>query len=958
MESSVLGPLEVRAGGRAVSLGGAKPRGVLAFLLLHAGEPVSADRLALALWGDDAPAGAAQTVQVYVSRLRRALGADCGLVTTPAGYLMRVDEGELDLDRFERLVADGRRALADDAPERAAAVLDEALSLWRGPPLGDLASLPFAADELARLQEQRLEAVELGMQAGLAAGRHAELVPELRQLAREHPWREQLHAQLMLALYRSGRQADALEAYRRAREVLVQELGIEPGAELAELHAKILAHDPGLAAPAPAGRAGGLPAPPNRTIGREPELAGIAARLPAVRLLTLTGPGGVGKTRLAIEAARAAGPDFADGARFVTLAAQRRAEDVPMAIVGALGATLLDGESAEQAVERFLSRRHLLLVVDNCEHVLGVAPFLGRVLESCPRVTILATSREPLALRAEERRPVPPLPTDDAAALFAARARAHDPELDLADGNAAAVADICRRVDGLPLAVELAAARCALLSPSEIARRLDAALGALGPAARDAPARHQTLRATIDWSHELLTDDEKACFASFAVFSGGATVDAAEAVTGAPLDILDRLVAKSLLVRSRPPTGETRLSMLETVRAYAADRFGESAHGAAVRERHHRHFRALAERHGSERALWGSSRKEHLAALDADVENLHAALEWAIGEADAEAALAMCGALGCYWRMRDRYADAVGWIERAEALPGAEEHPELVLVALWAKVRAVWPLGRGDEQPAMLERAEALARSLGDPALLARTLEVRAKHDLGEDAFDRANAWADEAVYWAERSGDDWIVALAAQARAGVADTAEALRRDVPRAAELLERAGNAYQLADHLASSAYAALCHGDDEHARALVARAIPLTRALDSPYVWMMLSGNAGLAALFTGQLDEARDAFREELAVCREIVVLPFASEGLAGLAAIETVDDDLDRAARLCGASGAHRYGWRVDTVDARLAATYFEPARGRLGAEAWDAAVREGAALSWDEAVAYGLEPA
>ena len=532
---------------------------------------------------------------MYVSRLRRALGPDCGLVTTTAGYLMRVDDGALDLDRFERLVADGRRAVAEDAPERAAAVLDEALSLWRGPPLGDLGSLPFAATELARLEEQRLGAVELSMQAGLAAGRYAELVPDLRQLAREHPWREQLHAHLMLALYRSGRQADALEAYRRAREVLVEELGIEPGAELAELHAQILAHDPVIAAPALAGTAGGLPALPNRTIGREPELARIAARLQAVRLLTLTGPGGVGKTRLAIDSARAAAPDFADGARFVTLAAQRRAEDVPMAIVGALGTTLLDGESAEQAVERFLSRKHLLLVVDNCEHVLGTAPVPR------PRTRVLrARDRpgdEPRAARPAGRGTLARAAPADRGGHDAVRRarRAHDPELDLTDGTAAAVADICRRVDGLPLAVELAAARCALLTPAEIARRLDAALGALGPAARDAPARHQTLRATIDWSHELLTDDEKACFANFAVFSGGATVDAAEAVTGAQLDILDRLVAKSLLVRSRPPTGETRLSMLETVRAYAVDRFGESSLAAAVRERHYRHFLALAE---------------------------------------------------------------------------------------------------------------------------------------------------------------------------------------------------------------------------------------------------------------------------------------------------------------------------------------------------------------------------
>jgi hypothetical protein len=551
---------------------------------------------------------------------------------------------------------------------------------------------------------------------------------------------------------------------------------------------------------------------------------------------------------------------------------------------------------------------------------------------------------------------VPPLPAEAAATLFLARARAHDPELDVANGNAAAVADICRRVDGLPLAVELAAARCALLSPAEIARRLDAALGALGPAARDAPARHQTLRATIDWSHELLTDDEKACFASFAVFVGGATVEAAEAVTGAGLDTLDRLVAKSLLVRSRRPTGETRLSMLETVRVYAAERFAETAGAPAVRERHYGYFLELAERHGTEQALWGADRKEHYAALDADIENVHAALEWAVGESDAEGALAMCGALGRYWLMRDRYADAVAWVERAEALPGADEHPALLLVALWAKVRAIWPLGRGEEQRALLDRAETLAKSLGDPALLSRTFHMRAKHDLGEDAFDRANTYADEAVYWAERSGDEWIIALAAECKAGVADTAEALRRDVPRAADLLERTGNAYQLADLLASSAYAAICHGDYEHARALVARAIPLTRALDSPYVWMLLSGNAGLAALFTEHLDEARDAFREELRVCHEIVVLPFASEGLAGLAAIETLDGDLNRAARLYGASGAHRYGEPIDTVTARLAETYFAPARDRLGADAWDAVLREGAALSWDEAIAYGLD--
>jgi predicted ATPase len=830
--------------------------------------------------------------------------------------------------------------------------------------------MPFAPPEIARLEEERLAALELRVEADLAAARHAELVAELGRLTREHPLRERLHGHLMLALYRSGRQADALEAYRQAREVLVERLGVEPGDELAELHQAILAHDPELGPP-PRGRAAGpakaegrLPLLPNRTIGRESEIATIADTLRegGARLLTLTGPGGVGKTRLAVEVARAVETDFADGACFVPLAALRRVEDVPTATVRALGAVVLDGESAEQAVERFLAARDLLMVVDNCEHLRGLSAFIGRVLESCPGVTVLATSREPLDLRAEERHPVPPLSLPDSSAgggdaiiLFADRARAHDPEF-AANGSADdAIAEICRRLDGLPLAIELAAARCSLLTPTEIAQRLGAALGALGTGARDAPARQRTLRATIDWSHDLLDDEEKACFARFAVFAGGGTVEAAEAVTGATLDALDRLVAKSLLTRVRRPDGRTRLTMLELIREYAGERFAQDPDAEAVRERHLRHFLSLAERSGAERALWGADRKEHLARLDADIENLHGALGWAVARGDAGSALAMCAALGEYWTMRHRYADAVRWIDSALELPAVDSHPALRVRVLCTKCRAVFPLGRGVEQPQLLEEAEGLARAMAGPALVSDVLRIRSAWELNEEHLEPADRLADEALACARDAGDDWRMARGAYAKAMAARTPADLRERVDRAVELLERVGNLFSVADLLASAAYAALCLGSDVDAAEFVARATPGTGELDNAYLWMLLRGNAGLAALFTGDADAARDAFREELELCRDLAVLPVAAEGLGGLAAVATVRGELERAARLYGAAEAHRYGQAWVPVDERLRTAFFDPARARFGDEAWDAAVRRGAALSFEDAIAAAL---
>jgi predicted ATPase/class 3 adenylate cyclase len=615
---------------------------------------------------------------------------------------------------------------------------------------------------------------------------------------------------------------------------------------------------PALASLSPgSGGARGLPPSPNRTIGREDDVRAIADRLRAggPRLLTLTGPGGVGKTRLALEAGRAVEADFGDGARFVSLAALRAAADVPAAIVDALGVIVLSGESPDRAVERFLAAKHLLLVVDNFEHLLGAAPSVGVLLGACPALTMLATSREPLALQAEERYPVSPLALPeartpaapdvladvDAIALFCERARGHDPGFRLTGENAAAVAEICRRVDGLPLAIELAAARCALLSPAEIAERLDAAFGALGAGARDAPARQQTLRATIEWSYGLLSEAEKACFAKFSVFAGGATIQAAETITGAGLDTLDHLVAKSLLVR-RQHAHRARLGMLETVRAYAAERFAAVDDKDALHERHYEYFLALVQEHGTDRALMRAGRIEHLARLDAEIDNLHAALSWAVGQTSAERALEMAIALGWYWLMRSRWTDAVDWIDRALRMRGADADPVLRVRALRVMGWCLWPGGRRAEQGAAFAEAEAIARELGDPVILSQALQTRADYEAGGGRYDVADALADEALSWARSAGDKWEIACASRAKARGAATAAELRERVDRAASLLDAVGNIFQLADLLTSAAYGALNEGSDRDARDFVERAIPVVRELDSPFMWMILQGTS--------------------------------------------------------------------------------------------------------------------
>jgi predicted ATPase/DNA-binding SARP family transcriptional activator len=611
--------------GRALSIERGRQRALLGYLLLRANEVVAQDRLVDALWGESPPASAVTALHGYVSRLRRLLG-DGRLDTRPPGYVLHVGSDELDLDRFRALVDQDRHK--------------EALALWRGPPLDDLAFHDFAQSEIARLEELRLSAVEGRFERELADGRHADVVGELAGAVRAHPLRERLASQLMLALYRSGRQADALAAYRDARATLVEELGLEPGEELKVLERRILAHDPGLDL-ARRGRTE-LPGSLTSFVGRRRELEQVQAlvRRPGVRLLTLTGAGGTGKTRLALEAARAVAGEFADGARFVPLAAVADAELMPHAIAQAVALQPSSGQSIEDALKAFLVDRDLLLVLDNLEHLLEATPLATDLLSTAPRLTILATSRTHLNLYGETEYAVPPLSArEDAVTLFADRAAAVRPGFAISD----VVAEICARLDGLPLAIELAAARTRTLEPAEILARLERRLELLTDGPRDVAARQRTLRDTLLWSYDLLAPAEQRLFARLAVFAGGWTIAAARDVCGGDLDGLRSLAANNLVLHDT----DERFGMLETIRELASERLADSGEEAAIRAAHARAYLEVVEeggpnRRGAERAAW-------LDRVGRERENLRAALAWAGTEGEVETSLRLAAGMAPFW---------------------------------------------------------------------------------------------------------------------------------------------------------------------------------------------------------------------------------------------------------------------------------------------------------------------
>ncbi|MFD7533502.1 BTAD domain-containing putative transcriptional regulator [Streptomyces sp. NPDC059849] len=978
MRYLILGVTEARdENGAVLPVNGTRLRALLAALALRAGRPVPATDLVDDIWGADPPHDAPAALQALVGRLRRTLGRDA-IASTHGGYRLEAGPDDVDLHVFERLSRRGAEELDSGDPATAARTLRTALGLWRGPALADLPdrdhghALRPDAHRLAALERRieadlRCAATGVGEDAagpgdGRTSGPRA-LVPELMELTAAHPYDERFRAQLIRALRAEGRQADALAAYEDARRTLADGLGADPGPELTELHRELLTPTQSLsqsqsqslsqpqvpvvatgtsanpvvpvapvASPVPVGN---LRPRLTSFVGREPELRSIDADLTRSRLVTLTGPGGSGKTRLAEEAAAHGAPTEA---WIAELASVEDPVDVPGAVLSALGlretALLRDTNRDTQPprtdptdllVEHLAhcSRiRPVLLILDNCEHVIDAAAALAEtLLTHCPGLRILATSREPLGVPGESVRPVGPLPADPAHRLFAERARAVRPDFDPGQGaahDADAVAEICRRLDGQPLAIELAAARLRVLGPRQIADRLDDRFRLLTGGSRTVLPRQQTLRAVVDWSWDLLDEDERTALRQISVFAGGWDLQAAEAVvTSVPAssgpnpagaasagaasagqdssgpfpgrlstaDLIGALVDKSLVVATPAAAGEMRYRLLETIHEYAAERAAEAPEiRAAAASAHTAYFLALVER--AEPRIRSGEQLPWIERLETELDNIRAALHRTVltDPSEPEAVRLVLG-MGWFWWLRNFRTEGLTWTERAVAL-GPEPtdtddprywprmHLEMLRHFLVLETRPTEDLHDDEDHQALMARVADAFRSSGPqsarfPGLLwpmttFRTGTVTGTHANIETAVENARVHGGAWEYCVTLMYRTHMVVDMPGGMPGVdADLAEL--------SELSRRVGDRWIRAQVASATAEAAVMRGRSAQARAAYEEALLLSREvgahIEAPFLLARLAELAhlnGELADFDRLLTEAeREAERYQV-----------------------------------------------------------------------------------------------
>ena len=932
IELRLLGPLEVVVDGVPAPLGTPKQRALLALLALRANEAVPVERLIDALWPDDPPASSRHAIQVYVSRLRGALGGSGRIEARSRAYVLHVEPGEIDLGEFRRLVREAREALAGEEPSRAGETLREALALWRGRALADLAGEPSLRDVVLELDEARVEAIELWVESELEAGRAGELVGELEALVAEYPARESLHADLMLALHRAGRTDDALEAYQRARDSLLDELGLEPSAHLLELEAAILRRDPALLPERPELRARlHLPAQPNELIGRERAVDDVvevfAGR--ASRLVTLTGAGGIGKTRLALAVAERLALDFEDGVWFVDLSAVSDPSLVLPAVAQTLGVAESQERPSQVAVEEHLADKHVLLVLDNFEQVSDAAPSVSNLIRQTSRVAVLVTSRVPLHLFGEEEYEVPTLSVPDRTAgtspsalgeaeavrLFVARARAVFGEFELDEGNAREIADVCIALGGLPLAIELAGATAKDLTPSELRDRLETSLDFLVGGPVDSPARQQTMRATIEWSCGLLGPDEQRQFAPLAVFSGGWTAEAALEVCGTTTATLSSLREKGMVY-----SAGGRFGMLTPIREFALETM-TSDEARALARKHAEYFADRAEIIESRVSDHGLD-LEYLNQFGREQANFWAALRSAHAAGEKELFARLAAAIGPYSYVRGHYREARHWLEIAFADP--PEDP--AIHGRVARGLGMVSSHQGDyaRTAAVYARGVELFRSIGDTEMEAKLLYNTAAETIRLGDYERGQQLLMECRERARTIDDERKQARLEQFVVNALGVVHFME-DRPREAE------------------SWFAECLAICERLREREGAATALM--------------NLGIVALQLDRLDDAAARLREGLRLAAELQKLQTIANCVVGLAGVAVQVGEPTRAGRLLGIVQRllDESGAQLEPYHARLFDETLTAIQADAGAEA-EEAFALGRRSERDDAVAYALE--
>ena len=909
MKIGILGPLEVRAGGRAVPITGSRLRTLVTRLALDAPSVVSTDALVAAVWPGDAPADPINALQSLISRIRKAIGEAAAVQQVPGGYRLAIDRGDVDAALFEELVAAGRRLLRGGQPAEARTTISKALALWRGTALADAGDAFYAAAPVTRLTELQREARADLIEAEVRLGRAADVLTDIETLVADNPLRERFTALLVRALVATGRTAEALAAYQRLRQQLADELGVDPGAELQEIHLAVLRGEmvPGDSVIAtadhpvergPAHRRSNLRAALTSFIGREDEVARVSTLLGDARLVTVVGPGGAGKTRLATEIARQWLPRRADGVWMVELAPVSDEGSIAQAMLGALGQ--LDTRAVDRRAERqvrpsaeqlldVLADSDCLLVVDNCEHLIGpIADLVDQVLARCPDVLIVATSREPLGIDGEALCVLPPLGlppvgvgAQDAIGyqsvqLFVDRARAVSAGFTLDAGAVGPVCDIVRRLDGLPLAIELAAAKLRVMPVAEIATRLSDRFRLLTGGSRTAMPRHRTLRAVVEWSWDLLAPDERLLAERLAVFPAGATLGSAVAVCADERlpredigDLLLSLVDKSLLViiDGRP----TRYRMLETIREYGIDRLAERGEARAARTAHARHFAAVTEQ--ADPVLRQAGQLAAIATLVAERDNILAGLGFLAESddpADRAASLDLVLSLSWFWTMiGGSNSDAAEWLGRALAATDGTDHPGRV----WARAAgAVSSMFGGASEitdvPKLQAELAALAgelRAAGPPPISSLAVLEPMLAYFGND-IPAAEASMERIL----RSPDRWLRGAARVNRAWFAENegdTESWRADVDAAYDDFDRIGDRWGLSSVLSARATLRAQDGDIAGAIADNELAWKLAAELGSTDDTLLVQVRLAGLYLRAGEVSTARriiDGVREQFA----------------------------------------------------------------------------------------------